>query len=466
MKVCTKIDRECCLCDTVRMQLQDNTGKQKHLSGKNIRLMKWGKVVGSAFLMLTIFFGGWYFGAHGLITNAQTSAVASVAASTSTSSHKTFVQTITLALNPDVQPSGVNISKLWRTWNLLNNNFVQTRASSTIPSDTDKMNAMIAGLVGSYGDPYTVFMLPSDATTFNQDVTGSFGGLGMEIGNDKDGNLVVIAPLKGNPAEAAGILSGDKIIAINSTSSAQMSSDKAVKLIRGPMGSTVKLTLKRIGENDNREISVVRGNVIIPNIKTSYNAGTRIFEIDLYSFSAVSADNFRDALREYMKSGANKLLLDLRGNPGGYLDAAVNMASYFLPTGKTVVTEDYQGKQDNVVHSSLGYNIFAGQNMKMAILVDQGTASASEILSGALQQNGVAILVGNRTFGKGCVQEMFDLGDGSQVKVTVARWLTPNGSSISDGGLTPDIFATTTMADLSAGHDPQKEAASAWLETH
>jgi|GEM_PF-311380 len=443
--------------------------EQKNESALARTVISRGRKMASAVgLMLAMFAGGWYFGAHGLITNAQTPLFASSATTLSaTSSDKSsFIQTLKLSIYPDTQPKDVDFSKLWHTWNLLNNTFVQTRASSTVPSDDAKMNALIAGLVDSYGDPYTTYMPPADATMFNQDVTGSFGGLGMEIGNDKDGNLVVIAPLKGNPAEVAGILAGDKIIAIDATLALHMQSDKAVKLIRGTIGTTVKLILKRASETDNRTLSVVRGNIVIPNIKTSYNAGTRVFEIDLYSFSSVSADNFRDALREYLKSGGNRILLDLRGNPGGYLDAAVEIASYFLPAGKTVVTEDYQGKQDNVVHRSRGYNIFAGQNMKMVVLVDQGSASASEILSGALQQNGVAILVGQRTFGKGCVQEMFNLGNGSQVKITVARWLTPNGSSISDGGLTPDLFATTTIADMTAGHDPQKEAASAWLQTH
>ena len=245
-----------------------------------------------------------------------------------------------------------------------------------------------------------------------------------------------------------------------------MSSDDAVKIIRGAIGSVVKITVQRAGEPAPRVIPVTRANIVVPNIKTSYNAGTGVFEIDLYSFSAVSADNFRDALREYFKSGATKMILDLRGNPGGYLNAAVEIGSYFLPAGTTIVTEDYEGKQSNVVHRSLGYNVFANKKLSMAILVDQGSASAAEILSGALQQNGVATLVGTRTFGKGCVQEMFDLGGGAQVKITVARWLTPNGSSISDGGLTPDINATTTRDQILAGNDPQKAAATAWLSTH
>ena len=141
------------------------------------------------------------------------------------------------------------------------------------------------------------------------------------------------------------------------------------------------------------------------------------------------------------------------------------MASYFLPVGDVVVTEDFKGTQPNIVDRSVGYNVFANQKLSMAILVDQGSASASEIFSGALQQHGVAKLVGTRTFGKGSVQQLMDLGGGAELKITIARWLTPNGTSISDGGLTPDINATTTPDDIKAGKDPTMDAATAWLMT-
>jgi carboxyl-terminal processing protease len=164
-----------------------------------------------------------------------------------------------------------------------------------------------------------------------------------------------------------------------------------------------------------------------------------------------------------MQSGSNKLVLDLRGNPGGYLEAAVQMASYFLPVGETVVTEDYKGKQANNVHRSLGYNVFKDRNLKMVVLINQGSASASEILAGALQQNDVATLVGTRSFGKGSVQQLIELGGGAELKVTIARWLTPNGQSISDGGLHADIEVARTADDIAAGKDPQKDAALEWL---
>ncbi|HEV8677498.1 MAG TPA: S41 family peptidase [Candidatus Paceibacterota bacterium] len=381
------------------------------------------------------------------------------------SAANTAVPTITVNLNPDAQPSGVDFTPLWRAWSLLDQNFVETHASGTIPTDQERVWGAIDGLTNSFGDPYTVFFPPQEATTFNQNIQGEFGGVGMELDVNKDGALVVVSPIKDSPADKAGVLSGDIVAAIDGKTTDGMSVDDAVSAIRGEKGTAVKLTLIRAGAKEPITVSIVRDTIEIPIIK-NYMRSNGIYEIELYSFSANSADLFRDALRQFVQSGSNKLILDLRGNPGGYLDAAVDMASYFLPAGDVVVTEDYKGKQDNIVHRSLGYNVFAGKNLEMAVLVDQGSASAAEILSGALQQNGVAKLVGTRTFGKGSVQELMDLGDGAQLKITVARWLTPNGSSISDGGLKPDINATTTPDDISAGRDPQTAAAVSYLLSH
>jgi len=208
----------------------------------------------------------------------------------------------------------------------------------------------------------------------------------------------------------------------------------------------------------------VRQTIQVPVINF-YNRGDGIFVIELYNFSENSVDLFRQALRQYFESGSTKLVLDLRGNPGGYLDAAVQMASYFLPVGEVVVSEDFGGKQPDNRHRSLGYNVFANKKLSMAVLVDQGSASAAEILAGALSQHGVAKLIGTRTFGKGSVQQLMSLGGGAELKVTVAQWLTPNGGSISDGGLQPDIKADRTAEQFATGKDPQKDAATAWLAT-
>ena len=295
------------------------------------------------------------------------------------------------------QPKDLDFGKFWQVWNLLQDNFVQTHASNTIPTYQERVYGAIAGLTDSYHDPYTVFLPPAEAKQFNDDIKGSFVGVGMELG-EREGSLMVVAPLKDSPAERAGIRSGDIILTIDGKASETMAVEAAVKLIRGEIGTTVTLDLKRAGESAPLTIKIVRDTIKIPVIK-SYKRNDGIFVIELYSFSENSADLFRGALRQYFESGSTRLILDLRGNPGGYLESAVQMASYFLPVGTTIVTEDYKGKQDNLAHRSLGYNVFANKKLSMAILVDQGSASASEILAGGLAQNGVAKLGGTRTFG-------------------------------------------------------------------
>ena len=360
------------------------------------------------------------------------------------------------------QPAGVDMTQFWVAYELLNKNFIVTHASSSFPTEQEQLYGAIAGLATSFGDPYTVFFPPSDAQIFQQDISGSFGGIGLQIDNNSKGQLVAVSALKGTPAAAADIQTGDIIVAIGATSSEMMSSDQAVKTIRGPIGTPVSLTLVR-GTAKPFTVNLTRQTINIPIIDTE-NLNGGIFKITLYSFSENSVDLFRGALRQFIESGNTKLILDLRGDPGGYLDAAVQMASYFLPAGEVIVTEDFKGSRENVAHRSLGYNVFQGnKNFKMAVLVDQGSASASEILAGALQQHGVAKLVGTRTFGKGSVQELMELGGGAQLKVTIARWLTPNGNSISDGGLQPDIHATTTRAEVQAGNDAQLNAAILYL---
>ncbi len=371
-------------------------------------------------------------------------------------------QTQTLSLDPS-QPGDINMKQFWKAYQLLNQNFVVTHASSTFPTKDKQLYGAIEGLTASFGDPYTVFMPPSDAKIFQEDISGSFGGVGMQVDADPKGNIVIVAPLKDSPAQKAGILAGDQILSIGATSTLGMTVDVAVKGIRGPIGSKVTLTLARKGETKPLIISIVRDVIKIP-VANSFKRDDGVFVIELYSFSENSAELFRQALRQFVQSGDHKLLLDLRGNPGGYLEAAVDMASYFLPVGSTVVTEDFKGKQTNTTHRSLGYNVFANDpQFKMAVLMDQGSASASEILGGALQQNNVAKLVGTRSFGKGSVQQLMDLGNGAELKVTIARWLTPNGTSISDGGLQPDILATTTVDLIKQKKDPQKDAAVKYL---
>ncbi len=361
----------------------------------------------------------------------------------------------------DTTPSATaDLSSFWGAWNLLKSNFVETHASSTIPTTKQEVYGAIKGITASYGDPYTVFMPPQDAKIFKQNITGSFGGIGVEIGMKKN-VLTVISPLKNTPGARAGILSGDKIIAINNKSTDGISIDDAVKLIRGIRGTTVVLTIMR--DNKLHIIKVVRSTIQIPEIKYALDKKDNIFHIALYTFTANSPQLFDNALKSFKSSGSDKLILDLRGNPGGYLNAAVDITSHFLPKGDVIVTEDYKGKQQNVIHRSLGYDDVSS-NVKIVVLINQGSASAAEIISGALQDHHRAILIGTRSFGKGSVQEMFPIDSGS-LKITVARWLTPSGKSISDGGLTPNIVSNRTEKDVLAGKDPQMARAIQFFKT-
>jgi carboxyl-terminal processing protease len=365
------------------------------------------------------------------------------------------------------KPDTVDFSAFWKAWSVLNDKF----AGTTTP-DTDRVWGAIAGMTETLGDPYTVFFPPTESKAFADEIAGSFEGVGMEVGI-KDGKLVIVAPLKGTPAERAGVRSGDVILKIDDTDSVYLPVDSAIKLIRGKSGTTVHLTLERFGSKTPVKISIVRATIEIPTIKTgtkdelagadgsTSGTGLRkdgIFVIELYSFSANSANLFRNALKEFIESGSHKLILDLRGNPGGYLDAAIDMASWFLPSGKVVVREEFGREKEEHVFRSKGYDIF-NDSLRMVILVNSGSASASEILAGALSENGVAKLVGQKTFGKGSVQELVKITPDTSLKVTIAKWLTPNGVSISKQGITPDYVVDFTEKDITAKIDTQMEKA-------
>ncbi len=362
-----------------------------------------------------------------------------------------------LSATPD---QTADFTAFWKAWNVLDTRFVQTHGSTTAPTTKEKLWGAISGMTSSFGDPYTVYLPPQEAKAFQENIAGEFGGVGMEMGI-KDKVLTVIAPLKGTPAARAGLMAGDMIIAINGTSTESLSIDGAVRLIRGKKGTTVVLKIARAGTI--LEIPIVRDIIAVPTIEHSYDATSGVYYIAIFEFSATSAGLFDKALVDFRKSGTNKLIIDVRGDPGGYLSAAVSVASHFMPEGAPVVTEDYSGKQENTVHRSRGTGGVPA-DVKVVVLMDQGSASASEILAGALSDAKVATLIGTRTFGKGSVQELIDI-DGGALKVTIARWLTPSGRSISDGGLTPDIKVERTAEDYKAGKDPQKERAVLFLTT-
>ena len=361
----------------------------------------------------------------------------------------------------DATPNpSADFTDFWKAWNTLEAKYVSTHASSTLPTIEERIFGAIQGLAASYGDPYTVYFPPEEAKQFEESISGSFGGVGMEI-DVKNGILTVIAPLKGTPAETAGIKAGDQIISINTETTEGISVEKAVSKIRGPVGTTVELTLLR--EGTIVDVKVIRQKIEVPETDDSLDENNNTYRIELYEFSATSVSQFNQAFARFKASRSKMLILDLRGNPGGYLNAAVDIASHFLPKGAPIVTEDFAGKEENNVHQSRGYNDLP-RGATVVALIDGGSASASEIVAGALQDHDVATVIGTKSFGKGSVQTLLDLGQGS-LKVTVARWITPDGHFIMDNGITPDIVVPYTPEDAAAKKDPQLERAIKFLTT-
>lgn len=345
-----------------------------------------------------------------------------------------------------------DFTAFWKAWNVLKEKSIY----SDKITDQDRVWGAISGLAGATGDPYTTFFNPEDNKLFKAEIKGSFSGIGAEIGM-KDKVLTIIAPLKDTPAWKAGIKSGDKILKIDKTSTNNLSTDKAINLMRGERGTPVVLTILRTGENETREITIIRDTIEIPTIDTE-SLPDGIFLIKFYSFSENSDSLFANALNEFHKTGGHKLILDLRGNPGGYLDVAVNIGSWFIDEGKVIVSEDFGSSRKPEYYRSHGPKLF-DDKLQFIVLVDGGSASASEILAGALREHKVATLIGEKTFGKGSVQELVDITPETSLKVTIAKWLTPNGISISQAGLEPDIKVPFTVKDLTAKRDPQMNKA-------
>jgi carboxyl-terminal processing protease len=362
-----------------------------------------------------------------------------------------------LDATPDLS---VDFTDLWKAWNALDANYVSTHASSTLPTTKERLFGAISGLASSYGDPYTVFFPPEEAKAFSESISGSFAGVGMEI-DVKENILTVIAPLKGTPADAAGIKAGDQIAAIDGKSTDGVPVDEAVRKIRGPVGTTVTLSIIRGGELF--DIKIVRDTIQIPETEDGIDEESGVYHIALYEFTSNSANLFNQAFARFKASGSKKLVIDLRNNPGGYLEAAVDIASHFIPKGAVVVTEDFGEKELNQVHTSIGYgDLPAGT--KIVVLIDGGSASASEIFAGALQDGKIATILGTKSFGKGSVQTLLDLGGGS-LKITVARWVTPAGNWIMGNGITPDIIVPFTKSDAETKKDPQMLRAIKFLTT-
>lgn len=348
------------------------------------------------------------------------------------------------------KPQEVDFSLFWQTWNKIEENYV---GRDNINRE-EMVNGAIKGLVESLGDPYSFFMTEKETNTFKEDLEGILEGIGAEIGI-KNEVLTIVSPLENSPAQKAGLKAGDKILQINEIITMGMTVEKAVQIIRGPKGTNVTLTISRDGLDEAEEITITRDVINIPATKFEIKKGN-IAHINLYQFNENASSEMKTIQKKIAEANPKGIILDLRNNPGGYLETAVDIASYFIPKGQAVAIEDF-GNGDKTIHKAIKNNSLG--DYPLVVLVNEGSASASEILAGALRDNKQTKLVGKQTFGKGSVQQLLNLKENSTLKITIAKWLTPNGLSISETGLTPDVEVELTLEDFKANKDPQLDKA-------
>jgi len=356
-----------------------------------------------------------------------------------------------IIINKASEDDTIDFSLFWKVWGILKDKYV----------DKSKLDARelfygaIDGMLAATKDPYTTFFSPEENQEFNESISGTFEGIGAEMAI-RDDVLTIVAPLEGTPAEKAGLLSGDKVIKIDDIVSSSYSLDEAVKNIRGEKGTQVKLTIFREGEEETRDILVTRDVILVKSVRFEMKEND-IAYIRVSRFGDDTEKEFRSAVKETLAKKARGVVIDLRNNPGGFLDTAVSLASTALPSGKTVVIEeDSEGKRKEI--KSRGGDVLSG--LPTVILINQGSASASEILAGALRDNRDNVtLIGKKSFGKGSVQELISVSSDTAVKITIARWLTPSGKQIHNVGINPDIEVGLSSDDVTEKRDPQLDRA-------
>ena len=346
----------------------------------------------------------------------------------------------------------VDFSLFWDAYEKLHQNFIEPDKIN----DQDIIYGAISGMTKSLGDPYTDFFDPEQAKMFKQDLLGSFEGIGIEVGIKKE-KLTIVSPLKDTPGEKAGLKPGDQIIGINGKSTYDMSIDQAVNIIRGKKGTKVVLTIFRDGWNDARDIEVIRGTIKVDAVKWELKENSVAY-IQIRQFDQSLPTDFKKIAFDILKSPAQKIILDLRNNPGGYLEVSQDIAGWFLKSGEIVAIQDFGKSKNKKEYKTNGSASFV--DYPVVVLINKGSASASEILAGALRDNKKIKLIGEKSFGKGYVQEAITLRDGkSFLKITISKWLTPNGDSISEVGLNPDVVVEITNDDFENNKDPQLEKA-------
>ncbi len=351
-------------------------------------------------------------------------------------------------------PEGVSFTPFFETWAQIKNKFYG------YSKDTEEkmLEGAIRGTIESLKDPYSSFLDKNEYSQFQEELSGEYEGIGAEIGIREE-KLTIISPLKGTAAEKAGLLAGDRILEIDGEKTDKMGLVIAVMKIRGKSGTVVNLKIQR-GEKV-FDVKITRQRIEIPVLDYKMLGGN-IGYIRIYNFYENTFLKFKKAAEEILKSGSNKIILDLRNNPGGFLDSAVNIGGFFIQKDKIVVKQDFgKNKVEDIKSDGPG----GFENFKIIILVNEGSASASEILAGAIKEhNKEAKIVGKKTFGKGSVQEMITLNNKSAIKITIAHWLLPSGKYIEGEGILPDIEVDLIEDDFNKGKDPQLDKAKELLK--
>ncbi|KKR81336.1 MAG: carboxy-terminal processing protease, carboxyl-terminal processing protease [Candidatus Daviesbacteria bacterium GW2011_GWC1_40_9] len=357
---------------------------------------------------------------------------------------------------PPAQNVNLDFKLFWQTWDLVSQKYIDKKAI-----DPQKLYyGAIQGMVSAVGDPYTVFLPPQAQKTAKEQLGGSFEGVGIQLGYNKDKRLVVIAPLKDTPADRAGVKAGDLILQVDGKDTTTLSLPEAVGLIRGLKGSTVSLELLGEKEQKSKEVKLIRDTIIVKTVefeaKNTKN-GQKVGYLRLSGFGEKTKSEWDEAVSGLLAASVSGVIVDVRNNPGGFLEAAVYISSEFLDGGKVVLQEDAKGvrQEQGVIRSGKILRL------PLVVLINKGSASASEILAGAIQDRGRGTLVGEQSFGKGTIQTAEDLPQETGIHITTAKWLTPGGRWIHDTGLTPDTAVKMEDEEDAATEqkDPQLEAA-------
>ncbi|EKE06586.1 MAG: hypothetical protein ACD_18C00320G0004 [uncultured bacterium] len=331
----------------------------------------------------------------------------------------------------------VDFNQYWDIWNKIKKNYVKQPVD-----DVSLFYSSLEGLVKGLNDPYSIYFPPEKAKSFVSELSGAFEGIGAEIGI-RDSKLTVISPLDGSPAEKAGLKAGDTILAVDKEDVTSLSVEEVVTKIRGPKQTKVILTIERGENTQSQDIEIMRDNIDLPSIKWE-DKGNGIIYLRVSFFNDNTWGEFDKAVKDIMLKSPKNIVLDLRGNPGGYLDTSVKVAAEWLTKDQgVVVSEKMNDGTTKEYKSNEGKHRFVG--IPTIILVDEGTASGSEIVTGALQDYAIATVVGKTTYGKGSVQEFEILPDGSALKITIAEWYTPKNRQINKVGLEPDVVLETDM---------------------